>query len=124
MRNKAEDKLFHSFYVFLPGMKLKNNIMLLYEALVNIFAEMKKEADPEYQTLSAQQVADAFVLQYYHILRVSPENLHKFYKDCSIMAHPGSEGTMVSATTMQVCSPEFFWISNEIPVSAFAYNQL
>lgn len=47
------------------------------------------------------KVADAFVLQY-HILRASPENLHKFYKVYSIIAHPGSEGTMVSATTMQV----------------------
>ncbi|KAL8107835.1 nuclear transport factor 2-like [Apium graveolens] len=64
-------------------------------------ADMKEEAAPGYPTLSAQQVADAFVLQYYHILRVSPENLHKFYKDCSIMAHPGSDGTMVSATTME-----------------------
>ncbi|KAK1368465.1 hypothetical protein POM88_034557 [Heracleum sosnowskyi] len=62
---------------------------------------MKYEAAPVSPTLSAQQVADAFVLQYYHILRMSPENLHKFYKDYSIMAHPGSEGKMVSATTMQ-----------------------
>lgn len=63
--------------------------------------EMKREAAPGSPALSAQQVADAFVLQYYHILRASPENVHKFYKDCSIMARPGSEGMMLSATTVQ-----------------------
>lgn len=101
-------KYFILFSVVVLGIRLENSTMLLYDALANIFAEMKTEVDLECPTLSAQQVADAFVLQYYHILRVSPDNLHKFYKDCSIMAHPGSEGTMVSVTTMQVCSWESF----------------
>lgn len=89
------------------GMKLENNAMLSYDAL-NEFAEMKREAAPKCLPFSAQQVADTFVQQYYHILRASPENLHKFYKDCSIMARPGSDGMMVFATTMQVSSSQNF----------------
>lgn len=83
--------------------------MLLYDALVNRIAEMKGEMKGEgAPALSAQQVADAFVVQYYHILRASPENVHKFYKDCSITARPGSEGMMMSATTMQVSLSKCF----------------
>ncbi|KAK1378996.1 hypothetical protein POM88_025740 [Heracleum sosnowskyi] len=65
----------------------------------------KQEVLPEVSQLlpelSAKDVADAFVLQYYHILCVSPEDVHKFYKDASNMARPGSEGMMLSASTVQ-----------------------
>ncbi|KAK1378997.1 hypothetical protein POM88_025741 [Heracleum sosnowskyi] len=66
----------------------------------------KQEVLPEVSQLlpelSAKDVADAFVLQYYHILCVSPEDVHKFYKDASNMARPGSEGMMLSASTVQL----------------------
>ncbi|XP_017223078.2 nuclear transport factor 2 [Daucus carota subsp. sativus] len=51
--------------------------------------------------LSAQHVADAFVTQYYHILRVSPESVHKFYKESSTLGRPGSDGMMSISTTMK-----------------------
>ncbi|KAK1375193.1 putative nucleotide-binding alpha-beta plait domain, NTF2-like domain protein [Heracleum sosnowskyi] len=63
--------------------------------------EVLPEASQLLPELSAKDVADAFVLQYYHILRVSPEDVHKFYKDASNMDRPGSEGMMLSASTVQ-----------------------
>ncbi|XP_023767231.1 nuclear transport factor 2 [Lactuca sativa] len=50
---------------------------------------------------SAQDVADAFVKQYYNILQESPEDAHKFYKDTSILDHPCPDGSMKSATTLK-----------------------
>ncbi|CAH1434349.1 unnamed protein product [Lactuca virosa] len=50
---------------------------------------------------SAQDVADAFVKQYYNILQESPQDAHKFYKDTSILDHPCPDGSMKSATTLK-----------------------
>ncbi|KAL8112904.1 nuclear transport factor 2-like [Apium graveolens] len=63
--------------------------------------EVLPEVSQPLPELSAKDVADAFVLQYYYILRVSPQDVHKFYKDASSMARPGSEGMMLSASTVQ-----------------------
>ncbi|WOG85262.1 hypothetical protein DCAR_0104450 [Daucus carota subsp. sativus] len=68
--------------------------MLLNDALVN-------QVNPGSRMLSAQHVADAFVTQYYHILRVSPESVHKFYKESSTLGRPGSDGMMSISTTMK-----------------------
>ncbi|KAI7729055.1 hypothetical protein M8C21_004322 [Ambrosia artemisiifolia] len=50
---------------------------------------------------SAQVVGNAFVEQYYHILHQSPELVHKFYHDSSILSRPDTNGMMSSVTTMQ-----------------------
>ncbi|XP_024964563.1 ras GTPase-activating protein-binding protein 1-like isoform X3 [Cynara cardunculus var. scolymus] len=50
---------------------------------------------------SAQVVGNAFVEQYYHILHQSPELVHKFYQDSSILSRPDTNGLMSSVTTMQ-----------------------
>ncbi|XP_022021390.1 nuclear transport factor 2 isoform X2 [Helianthus annuus] len=50
---------------------------------------------------SAQVVGNAFVEQYYHILHQSPELVHKFYQDSSILSRPDANGLMSSVTTMQ-----------------------
>lgn len=50
---------------------------------------------------SAQDVADAFVKQYYNILQDSPKDAHKFYKEKSILAYPSPDGSMKSATTLK-----------------------
>ncbi|KAF8378579.1 hypothetical protein HHK36_029925 [Tetracentron sinense] len=50
---------------------------------------------------SAQLVGSAFVEQYYHILHQSPELVHRFYQDSSILSRPDSNGVMESVTTMQ-----------------------
>ncbi|WOG89916.1 hypothetical protein DCAR_0209156 [Daucus carota subsp. sativus] len=63
-----------------------------------VVAEVAQQLPDE---LSPKQVADAFVLQYYHILREYPDHVHKFYKDASIMSRLGSEGMMLSANTVQ-----------------------
>ncbi|XP_076902630.1 nuclear transport factor 2-like [Bidens hawaiensis] len=50
---------------------------------------------------TAQVVGNAFVEQYYHILHKSPELVHKFYQDSSILSRPDTNGFMSSVTTMQ-----------------------
>ncbi|XP_064958601.1 nuclear transport factor 2-like isoform X2 [Musa acuminata AAA Group] len=51
--------------------------------------------------LSPQVIGNAFVQQYYQILHQSPEMVHKFYQDSSIVNRPNSDGEMTSVTTMQ-----------------------
>ncbi|KAL4586755.1 hypothetical protein LXL04_011399 [Taraxacum kok-saghyz] len=53
------------------------------------------------QDYSAQDVADAFVKQYYNILQESPQDTHRFYKDQSILARPCPHNSMKSATTLK-----------------------
>ncbi|KAF5194593.1 ras GTPase-activating protein-binding protein 2-like [Thalictrum thalictroides] len=52
-------------------------------------------------TPSPQVVGSAFVDQYYHILHASPELVHRFYQDSSVIIRPNASGTMTSATTMR-----------------------
>ncbi|XP_076881520.1 nuclear transport factor 2-like [Bidens hawaiensis] len=58
-------------------------------------------ASPAAVLHSAQVVGNAFVEQYYHILHQSPELVHKFYQDSSILSRPDANGFMSSVTTMQ-----------------------
>lgn len=51
---------------------------------------------------SAEVVGNAFVEQYYHILHQSPELVHKFYQDSSLLSRPDADGIMTTVTTMQV----------------------
>ncbi|PIA33632.1 hypothetical protein AQUCO_04100211v1 [Aquilegia coerulea] len=50
---------------------------------------------------SAQVVGNAFVEQYYQILHQSPELVHRFYTDMSVLSRPGPDGIMTSVKTMQ-----------------------
>lgn len=52
-------------------------------------------------TPSAHVVGSAFVDQYYHILHASPELVHRFYQDTSVLTRPDINGAMKSVTTMQ-----------------------
>ncbi|KAF5957567.1 hypothetical protein HYC85_004792 [Camellia sinensis] len=51
---------------------------------------------------TAQVVGNAFVEQYYHILHHSPELVHRFYQDSSVLSRPETNGVMMSVTTMKV----------------------
>lgn len=53
-------------------------------------------------TPSAQVVGNAFVGQYYHILHHSPQLVHRFYQDTSLLSRPDSNGVMTTVTSMQV----------------------
>ncbi|KAI3686549.1 hypothetical protein L1987_80228 [Smallanthus sonchifolius] len=53
---------------------------------------------------SAQVVGNAFVEQYYHILHQSPELVHKFYQDSSILSRPDTSGLMTSAIDEKIQS--------------------
>ncbi|CAN0897952.1 Nuclear transport factor 2, partial [Linum grandiflorum] len=51
-------------------------------------------------TPTADVVGNAFVHQYYHILRQSPELVHRFYQDNSKLGRPEGNGIMSITTTM------------------------
>ncbi|XP_022743453.1 ras GTPase-activating protein-binding protein 2-like [Durio zibethinus] len=51
-------------------------------------------------SFTPQEVAAAFVKQYYFLLRDSPGDLYKFYQDSSVVSRVGSDGAMTSFTTM------------------------
>lgn len=51
---------------------------------------------------SAQVVGNAFVGQYYHILHHSPQLVHRFYQDSSLLSRPDVNGVMTTVTSMQV----------------------
>ncbi|XP_024018261.1 ras GTPase-activating protein-binding protein 2 [Morus notabilis] len=55
--------------------------------------------DPAIPT--AQIVGNAFIQQYYLTLHKSPDMVHKFYTDDSVLSRPGPDGVMTSVTTMQ-----------------------
>lgn len=62
---------------------------------------MATQAEGPVGTPSAQVVGNAFVEQYYHILHQSPELVHRFYQDSSVLSRPDVNGVMTSVTTMQ-----------------------
>lgn len=55
---------------------------------------------------NAQVVGNAFIQQYYLALHKSPNVVHKFYGDSSVLSRPGSDGEMTTATTVQVSAFE------------------
>lgn len=59
--------------------------------------------------ISPEVVGNLFVEQYYHFLHTSPDVVHKFYHDQSVLSRPDSNGLMSSATTMQVSTNLFFF---------------
>ncbi|KAK2636043.1 hypothetical protein Ddye_030835 [Dipteronia dyeriana] len=60
---------------------------------------MASEADSS--AVSPQLVGNDFVEQYYRILHQSPDMVHKFYDESSMLSRPDSSGTMTSVTTMK-----------------------
>ncbi|PON64654.1 Splicing factor-like protein [Trema orientale] len=50
---------------------------------------------------SAQTVGNAFTQQYYLTLHKSPDVVHKFYVDSSVLSRPGPDGVMTSVSTKQ-----------------------
>ncbi|XP_065879087.1 nuclear transport factor 2 [Euphorbia lathyris] len=62
---------------------------------------------------SAEVVGNAFVQQYYHILHQSPELVHKFYQDVSLLSRPDSDGTMTTVSTMQAINDKILSLNYE-----------
>ncbi|KAG8654229.1 nuclear transport factor 2 isoform X2 [Manihot esculenta] len=54
----------------------------------------------EESTPTPQVVGNAFVEQYYNILSKSPEVVHKFYQNSSVISRPDFDGLMSSASTL------------------------
>jgi hypothetical protein len=61
-----------------------------------------QEANPT-SAPSPQVVGNAFVEQYYHILHQSPDLVHRFYQDSSLLSRSDSNGVMKTVTTTKVC---------------------
>ncbi|WJX95603.1 hypothetical protein P8452_76901 [Trifolium repens] len=57
-----------------------------------------QEANPT-SAPSPQVVGNAFVEQYYHILHQSPDLVHRFYQDSSLLSRSDSNGVMKTVTT-------------------------
>ncbi|KAE8666548.1 hypothetical protein F3Y22_tig00112498pilonHSYRG00337 [Hibiscus syriacus] len=51
--------------------------------------------------LTLQEVSAAFVERYYLVLRDSPEDMQKFYKDSSMVSRLGPDDIMTTFTTIQ-----------------------
>ncbi|XP_073145848.1 nuclear transport factor 2-like isoform X2 [Henckelia pumila] len=51
--------------------------------------------------LSAQDVASSFVKQYYALLDICPENVHKFYQESSQLGWAEPDGAVTSVTTLR-----------------------
>ncbi|KAI5007821.1 hypothetical protein ZWY2020_008869 [Hordeum vulgare] len=52
-------------------------------------------------------IGNAFAQQYYRVLNGSPEHVHKFYHDESILGRPDSDGALASITTMDAINEHF-----------------
>ncbi|GAV61442.1 NTF2 domain-containing protein/RRM_6 domain-containing protein [Cephalotus follicularis] len=48
-----------------------------------------------------EEVGIAFVQQYYSILPTSPESVHKFYQEGSVLSRPGVDSVMTTASTLK-----------------------
>ena len=51
---------------------------------------------------SSQSVGNAFIQQYYLTLHKSPDMVHKFYGEASVLSRPGPDGEIKSGTTLEV----------------------
>ncbi|KAL7091250.1 hypothetical protein ACP275_12G093700 [Erythranthe tilingii] len=49
--------------------------------------------------INTEVVAEAFIKQYYAILHQSPDNVHKFYQEESVLSWPSSDGAVTPVTT-------------------------
>ncbi|XP_065860584.1 nuclear transport factor 2-like [Euphorbia lathyris] len=55
----------------------------------------------EESTPTPQVVGNAFVEQYYNILSQSPEVVHRFYQNSSVISRPDTDGLMATASTLE-----------------------
>ncbi|CAK9142423.1 unnamed protein product [Ilex paraguariensis] len=62
---------------------------------------MATQAPSDSFYVSAQDVGNVFVDKYYHLLHRSPELVHKFYDNKSLLSRPGPNSEMTSVTTIQ-----------------------
>ncbi|KAJ0038561.1 hypothetical protein Pint_23504 [Pistacia integerrima] len=60
---------------------------------------MAMQADSS--ALSPEVVGNAFVEQYYSILCQSPDNVHRFYQESSMLSRPDPSGSMTLVTTIK-----------------------
>ncbi|XP_040378611.1 nuclear transport factor 2-like isoform X2 [Oryza brachyantha] len=60
---------------------------------------MAVQAGNSVTPISPQVISGAFVQQYYHILHETPDQVHRFYQDASIVGRPNSTGVMEYVST-------------------------
>ncbi|XP_073261216.1 uncharacterized protein [Populus alba] len=64
--------------------------------------EMATQVDESTVKLNPGVVGIAFAEQYYNTLSKSPELLHNFYNDSSLIGRPGLDGSVSSASTLEM----------------------
>lgn len=69
---------------------------------VFISAEMATQVDDSTNKPDPIVVGNAFAEQYYNTLSMSPELLHNFYNDSSLIGRPGLDGSVSSTSTLEV----------------------
>ncbi|XP_041991376.1 nuclear transport factor 2-like isoform X2 [Salvia splendens] len=65
------------------------------------------------QLVTASVVGNAFVTQYYHILHLSPGDVHRFYQDISILGRQEEDGTMTITTTMEAINAKILSLNTD-----------
>ncbi|XP_073261218.1 uncharacterized protein [Populus alba] len=63
---------------------------------------MATQVDESTVKLNPGVVGIAFAEQYYNTLSKSPELLHNFYNDSSLIGRPGLDGSVSSASTLEL----------------------
>ncbi|KAJ6800154.1 putative G3BP-like protein [Iris pallida] len=66
-----------------------------------------QSATPTTTTPAPHVVGNAFVHQYYHVLLTSPDLVHRFYQDSSILSRPDCDEVIASAINDKLLSYDF-----------------
>ncbi|KAJ6910238.1 nuclear transport factor 2 family protein [Populus alba x Populus x berolinensis] len=66
-----------------------------------VYVQMATQVDESTVKLNPKVVGNVFAQQYYNTLSKSPEVLHNFYNDLSLISRPGLDGSVSSASTLE-----------------------
>ncbi|KAJ0096148.1 hypothetical protein Patl1_16688 [Pistacia atlantica] len=74
-------------------------LQCIADSFIFCFVQMAMQADSS--ALSPEVVGNAFVEQYYSILCQSPDNVHRFYQESSMLSRPDPSSAMTLVTTIK-----------------------
>lgn len=102
-------------------METYNFLVLVIKFVICYFSDMAVQMSndvpsTEYK-IDPQFVATKFVDQYYNILENSPEMMHKFYTEQSLVTRKGPNGEAISMKTVEVSFLFYFMELNSLLLS-------
>ena len=77
-------------------------VIIVVTSDCGVFSRMATQTEFPPIPPTAQVVGNAFVDQYYHILHLSPELVHRFYQESSVLSRAEPNGVMALVTTLKV----------------------